>query len=35
MPEKIYLYYVYILTNNHHNVFYTGVTNDLNRRFET
>lgn len=32
MPEKIYLYYVYILTNNHHNVFYTGVTNDLNRR---
>ncbi len=32
MPERIYLYYVYILTNNHHNVFYTGVTNDLNRR---
>ncbi len=29
---KIYLYYVYILTNAHHSVFYTGVTNDLERR---
>ena len=29
---KIHLYYVYILTNAHHNVFYTGVTNDLERR---
>ena len=25
-------YYVYILTNNHKNVIYTGVTNDLMRR---
>jgi len=25
-------YYVYILTNTHHNVLYTGVTNDLERR---
>lgn len=25
-------YYVYILTNNHHTVLYTGVTNDLARR---
>ena len=25
-------YYVYILTNNHNNVLYTGVTNDLVRR---
>jgi putative endonuclease len=29
---KICLYYVYILTNAHHTVFYTGVTNDLERR---
>jgi len=29
---KIYLYFVYILTNAHHSVFYTGVTNDLERR---
>ena len=26
------LFYVYILCNAHHNVFYTGVTNDLLRR---
>ena len=25
-------YYVYIITNRHHTVFYTGVTNDLRRR---
>ena len=25
-------YYVYILTNNHKNVIYTGVTNDLIKR---
>ena len=25
-------YYVYILTNKHHTVLYTGVTNDLLRR---
>ncbi len=25
-------YYVYILTNQHNNVLYTGVTNDLERR---
>jgi len=25
-------YYVYILTNLHNNVLYTGVTNDLERR---
>ncbi|MEM1042038.1 MAG: GIY-YIG nuclease family protein [Bacteroidota bacterium] len=25
-------YYVYILTNDHHTVLYTGVTNDLRRR---
>ena len=25
-------YYVYILTNAHHTVLYTGVTNDLIRR---
>lgn len=24
--------YVYLLTNKHHNVLYTGVTNDLIRR---
>ena len=29
---RIHLYYVYILTNTHHNVLYTGVTNDLERR---
>lgn len=26
------IFYVYILTNAHHNVFYVGVTNDLMRR---
>ena len=31
MPIKIYLYYVYILTNANHKVLYTGVTNDLER----
>ena len=25
-------YYVYILSNNHKNVIYTGVTNDLRKR---
>ena len=29
---QIHLYYVYILTNTHHTVLYTGVTNDLERR---
>jgi putative endonuclease len=29
---RILVYYVYILTNTHHNVLYTGVTNDLERR---
>jgi putative endonuclease len=29
---KIHIYYVYILTNAHHTVLYTGVTNDLERR---
>ena len=28
----IHLYYVYILTNAHNSVLYTGVTNDLERR---
>ena len=32
MSIKIYLYYVYILTNANHKVIYTGVTNDLERR---
>ena len=27
-------YHVYILTNAHHTVLYTGVTNDLRRRME-
>ena len=26
--------YVYILTNLHHNVLYTGVTNDITRRVQ-
>ena len=25
-------FYVYILTNKHHTVFYTGITNNLERR---
>jgi putative endonuclease len=29
---KMHLYYVYILTNSNHNVLYTGITNDLERR---
>jgi len=29
---RTHLYYVYILTNAHHNVLYVGVTNDLERR---
>jgi putative endonuclease len=29
---RIHVYYVYILTNTHHNVLYTGVTNNLERR---
>ena len=27
-------YWVYILSNKHHTVFYTGFTNDLGRRME-
>ena len=27
-----YTYYVYLVTNNHNSVLYTGVTNDLKRR---
>jgi len=29
---KTHVYNVYILTNKYHNVLYTGVTNDLQRR---
>ncbi len=29
---KIHLYYVYILSNRHNSVLYTGVTNDVERR---
>jgi len=29
---RLQIYYVYILTNAHHTVLYTGVTNDLERR---
>ena len=32
-PDHLYMnYFVYILTNNHKNVIYTGITNDLARR---
>jgi len=31
---KDHRYYVYILTNQRHTVYYTGVTNDLRRRME-
>ena len=32
-PDNWYMnYYVYILSNNHKNVLYTGITNDLARR---
>lgn len=27
-------FFVYILTNKHHTVYYTGVTNDLDRRIQ-
>ena len=30
--DKIYLYYVYILTTLRNSVLYTGITNDLYRR---
>jgi putative endonuclease len=30
--KKMYNYYVYILTNDLHSVFYIGVTNNLARR---
>ncbi len=29
---KLYIYYVYILTNKNNKVLYTGVTNNLKRR---
>jgi putative endonuclease len=29
---RVYLFYVYILTNDSNKVLYTGVTNDLERR---
>lgn len=31
---KIHLYYIYIHTNEHNSVLYTGVTNDLARRYK-
>ena len=31
-PERIHIYFVYILTNSNNTVLYTGVTNDLERR---
>jgi putative endonuclease len=31
-PKKLMMYYVYLLTNTRHSVFYTGVTNDLEQR---
>lgn len=30
--SKIYLYFVYILTNKSNSVFYTGITNNIIRR---
>ena len=32
LKMKNHIYYVYILTNVNHTVFYTGVTNNLERR---
>ena len=32
MVYREHNYYIYIVTNLFHTVFYTGVTNDLNRR---
>lgn len=31
-PYLAFMGYVYIVTNKHHTVFYTGVTNDIERR---
>ena len=31
---KLYIYYIYILTNKNNTVLYTGVTNDLARRID-
>ena len=31
-PERIHIYFVYILTNSNNTCLYTGVTNDLERR---
>ena len=31
----VMVYYVYMMTNKHHNVLYTGFTNDLLRRVYT
>ena len=30
----MYTYFIYIISNKHHTVFYTGFTNDLGRRIE-
>jgi putative endonuclease len=32
MTKRFHNYYVYLLTNKHNTVLYTGVTNDLERR---